>query len=115
MTEQPPRVSIIIPAYNSSATLAKCLEGLERQIYPSYEIVLVDSSADERARAITAGYGSARYFRSARRLLPHAARNLGVTHALGELLVFTDPDLYHRSDWLERLVAAYDQGRPVVV
>jgi GT2 family glycosyltransferase len=48
-------------------------------------------------------------------MLPHAARNLGVTLARGELLVFSDPDTYARPEWLERLVAAWEATGDVVV
>ncbi len=48
-----------------------------------------------------------RYHRSEQRLLPHAARNLGVKLARADVIVFTDPDVVAASDWLEKLVATY--------
>ena len=53
--------------------------------------------------------------RSARRLLPHAARNRGVELARAELVVFTDPDCYAHPEWLERLLAAHRRSDGVVV
>jgi len=111
-----PRVSIVIPAYRSEDTLARCLEGmLAQRGLPGYEVVVVDSSPDGSTAEVARRYPDARLVVSAERLLPHAARNLGVRHARGELLVFTDPDIYPPPDWLRTLVAAYDDvGGPVV-
>jgi GT2 family glycosyltransferase len=115
-------LSVILPAYNSHATLAGCLEALARQTLRDFETIVVDSSPAESAWQTARIAGSPpsclpgfRFERSARRLLPHAARNRGVELARGELLVFTDPDTYARPDWLERLLAAHrETGGPVV-
>jgi hypothetical protein len=55
------------------------------------------------------------FVRSHDRLLPHAARNLGTQHARGELLVFTDPDIYAPPGWLAALVAEHARSGGVVV
>lgn len=111
-----PRVSVVVPAYLSHETVGGCLEALRRQEYRNFEVVLVDSSPDERtAQVVRGGFPEIRFVRSMRRLLPHAARNEGVSRARGDLLAFTDPDVYPRPDWLGELVAAHEAtGHPVV-
>jgi GT2 family glycosyltransferase len=116
-----PRVSVIVPAYLSHETITSCLEALRHQDHESFEVVVVDSSPDERtARAVRRAFPpevfpELRFVRSWCRLLPHAARNLGVARSRGELLVFTDPDIYAPPGWLTRLVGAHDAtGQPVV-
>ncbi len=114
-----PAVSVIIPAYLSGRTLGGCLEALCGQTFRDFETIVVDSSpvegGPEGSSAWIARFPDVRFERSARRLLPHAARNRGVELARGEILVFTDPDVYARPDWLERLLAAHRQtGEPVV-
>jgi GT2 family glycosyltransferase len=111
----PPRASVIIPAYNSEGTIAATLEALERQAFTDFETIVVDSSPGEAtARLMADRFPDVTYHHSAQRLLPHGARNRGVEFAQGELLVFTDPDCVAGPDWLARLVAAHDQGHPVV-
>lgn len=111
-----PRVSVVVPAYRSDATVAACLQALRRQEFRDFEVVVVDSSPDEAtARVVAGGFPEVRFVRSRDRLLPHAARNAGAARARGELLVFTDPDVYARPDWLRELVAAHERtGQPVV-
>jgi GT2 family glycosyltransferase len=55
------------------------------------------------------------FVHSKKRLLPHAARNLGAQKTSSELLVFTDPDIYAPQDWLEQLVDAYRQYGGVII
>jgi len=110
-----PRVSVAIPAYYSFETLEACLGALHDQTYMNFEIILVNSSPEERTGAIISSkFPKVRFEQSSSRLLPHAARNRAVNYARGELIVFTDPDCVPRRDWLEKLVAAHDAGHPVV-
>jgi GT2 family glycosyltransferase len=110
-----PAVSVIIPAYGSHGTIAACLESLERQSFRDFETIVIDSSPDARsAEIVRARFSWARVRHSERRLLPHAARNVGVELAAGAIIAFTDPDCVARSDWLERLVAAHRSGHSAV-
>jgi GT2 family glycosyltransferase len=95
--------------------VAGCLAALDAQTFREREVLVVDSSPDDRTeRIVRERFPEVGYCRSPRRLLPHAARNRGVELAHGELLVFTDPDVYARPDWLARLVAAHRANGEVV-
>jgi GT2 family glycosyltransferase len=109
-----PRVSIVIPAFHSDVTIASCLEALRNQSFQDFEVIVVNSSDEERTRRIVERFDGVRFEQAPGRLLPHAARNRGVEHACGALLVFTDPDCCARPDWLAELVKARDQGRHLV-
>ena len=110
-----PRVSVIVPAYNSEGTIAATLDALAGQTFTDFETVVVDSSPGEAtARLMADRFPGVVFHHSRDRLLPHAARNRGVELARGEVLVFTDPDCVARPEWLKRLVAAHDQGHQVV-
>nr|MDQ3937019.1 glycosyltransferase [Actinomycetota bacterium] len=111
-----PGVSVIIPAYHSDGTIASCLEALRRQSTNGFEVIVVNSSPSDRTGAIvTERFPEVRYLASERRLLPHAARNVGAREARGDVLVFTDPDCEAAPDWIARLLAAQAEGHEVVV
>ena len=111
-----PAVSIVIPAYHSDATVARCLEALRRQTVAGAEVIVVNSSPGDRTGEIVTGrFPEVRYIESQERLLPHAARNRGADVAQGDVLVFTDPDCVAAPDWLERLLDAQATGREAVV
>lgn len=111
-----PRVAVILPAYRSEETVEACLDALAAQTFRDFETVLVDSDPAGRSAAVAeARHAWVRVLRHPQRLLPHAARNLGVAHTRGELLVFSDPDIYTHPDWLACLVRTYAGGGRVVV
>jgi GT2 family glycosyltransferase len=109
------RVSVIISAYESDAFIAECLHSLRNQTFRDFEIVVVNSSTEERtALLIQAGFPEVLFYQSPSRLLPGAAHNKGVEIARGELLAFIDPDCRARPDWLAGLVSACDRGHTIV-
>lgn len=75
----------------------------------------MDSSPDESTAEIVRCVPQARLIRSRDRLLPHAARNVGADATAGELLLFTDPDIYPREGAVEALVAAWERDGGAVV
>lgn len=103
----PPVVSVVVPSYNASRTIAACLEALGRQVTShTYEVIVADSSTDETP-AIVARFPGVRLVRSAKRLDPGPARNLGIREARGSILAFTDTDCIPSPDWIEAIAAAH--------
>jgi len=115
-SSRPPAVSVVIPAYHSHGTIGRCLDALSMQTWRDFEVIVVDSTPDDRtADIVETRYRWVRYVHSARQLLPHAARNRGVALANGRLIVFLDPDVYASPACLERLVAAHAASGGVIV
>ncbi len=110
-----PRVSIVIPAFHSERTIAGTLAALDAQAFRNFEVIVVDSSPDDRTAREIEGFPQVVLLRSTERLMPHAARNRGVGHARGSLFVFTDPDIIMPPDWLARLVGAHEASGAIVV
>lgn len=116
--EKTPAVSVIVPVYRSESTLARCLERLAGQTYRDFETLLIDSSPTDACAEIVAasrGVPGLRSLRRRQRLWPQAARQVALTAARAELIVFTDPDTYATPEWLACLVeTARASGHPVV-
>jgi cellulose synthase/poly-beta-1,6-N-acetylglucosamine synthase-like glycosyltransferase len=107
VTTTNPRVSVILPAYYSDSSITSCLHALAAQTFRDFEVIVVNSSPEQRTgELITTQFPEVHFHQSATRLFPHAARNVGVSLAKGDLIVFTDPDCVPRNDWLEVLVEA---------
>ncbi len=114
-----PRVSIVVPTYNRSASLQRLLLALPDQTLPAsdFEVVIVDDgSADatpELLRTLTVPY----VLRSLRQANqgPAAARNLGVKEAAAELIVFLDDDTVPLPDLLEQHLRVHQANPDAVV
>jgi cellulose synthase/poly-beta-1,6-N-acetylglucosamine synthase-like glycosyltransferase len=91
--EAMPRISVVVPAFQASATIEQCVLALLDQTLPreEYEVIVVDDgSSDDTARR--AEKSGARVLQLASNVGPAAARNAGVAVARGEVVVFTDAD-----------------------
>jgi glycosyltransferase involved in cell wall biosynthesis len=112
----PPMISIVIPAYDSHRTLGACLEAIDGQSVRADEVIVVDSGPSDRSeRLVRAEFPWVMYERASTRLLPHAARNRGVEISSAQMIVFTDPDIYPRQDWLAHLLSAQQRTGGIVV
>jgi GT2 family glycosyltransferase len=88
MSEERPRISVVVPTRDRPQELRRCLKALEAQTVP-IEIVVVED---------TEGRG------------PAWARNEGVKRAQGEIICFTDDDCAPERDWAESLAAPILSG-----
>jgi glycosyltransferase involved in cell wall biosynthesis len=111
------RTTVVIPAYRASATLPPVLDALVPQLGPEREAILVQSGVGEQEPGIEpAGrWPGLRVLRRPERLTPGQARNLGASHARGELLAFLDADAVPSPDWLHALERALRAEHDAVV
>jgi GT2 family glycosyltransferase len=108
--------SVIVPSYNSRATIAQCLGALQgQQTQCSYEIIVIDSSNDGTGALIAAHFPQVKLVRLPSRTLPGPARNLGIQMAQGELLVFTDADCVPESQWLDKMIREQAKGESAAI
>jgi glycosyltransferase involved in cell wall biosynthesis len=102
-----PRISVVIPFHNREGTLARCLESLLEQDFPAadFEIVAVDNNSADGSGLVARQYSRVVVLQE-RTQGSYAARNCGLRHATGEIIVFTDSDCVAASDWLSRIERA---------
>lgn len=103
MTFQDHFISVIIPVYNDSARLAKCLEALEAQTLDRsrFEIIVIDNGSSDNVEQVVSKYDSVELHQELR---PgsYCARNKGILNSKGDILAFTDSDCIPDRDWLNR-------------
>jgi SAM-dependent methyltransferase len=94
-----PEVTIIIPMFNAESTIRETLYSICRQHYASYEILVINDGSTDKSSQIVEEIAAGSKGRI--RVLEHPggsnqglslSRNLGITHARGEFLVFLDAD-----------------------
>jgi glycosyltransferase involved in cell wall biosynthesis len=96
------RISVVIPAYNSSRYLSSCLDHLGRSGFRDYECIVVDDCSTDGSAEVARQYGVTVLYTDRRRGPAHA-RNLGAKAAQGEILCFLDADVCVYPDTLERI------------
>jgi GT2 family glycosyltransferase len=96
------RFSVIIPAYNSAATLARAIDSVCAQTHPAHEIIVVDDGSTDATAAVARTYGEAVRLLQQPNAGVAAARNAGARAASGDWLAFLDADDWYAPDRLQR-------------
>lgn len=110
-TPAPPLVSVVIPAHNAEAFLARTLDSVIAQRFSDFEVLIVDHASTDGTREV-----AMRYITRDPRLrlialdhdsgLPATSRNRGLEQALGEFVAFLDADdLWHPRKLEEQITA----------
>lgn len=101
--------TVVIVTFNRPACVKRCLDCLRLQTIIPDQIILVDASTDDQTRDLLARYPDVTYIHSD---LGYghmtASRNMGLLDAIGDVVAFIDDDAYARPDWLEALLAGYN-------
>ena len=101
-----PKVSIIIPVYNTEIYLEKCLESIIRQSLKEIEIIITnDGSSDNSLQIIRAFEEFDKRIKviNQEKQGQAAARNRGIEIAKGEYIGFVDSDDWIDFDYYEKL------------
>lgn len=105
-------ISIIVPVYNSSNFLRRCVSCIFNQTYKNWELILIDDGSTDGSAVICDEYTK----EDERVKVIHQqnlgasfARKRGIDVAKGEYLTFLDSDDIVEEDYLERLYNAMKQ------
>jgi glycosyltransferase involved in cell wall biosynthesis len=102
-----PAVSVIVPAFEASATIAAAIDSILRQAWSDFEVIVVnDGSLDtpELVKALRPFSDRIRYLEQAH-MGPGAARNEGIHASKGRWIAFLDSDDLWTEDFLDRQMA----------
>lgn len=104
-----PKVSIIIPVYNTSALLPRCLESVVSQSLCEIEIICIDDGSTDNSLEVLNSW-AAKDSRIQVLTQPNGrqgkARNNGMNHARGEYIGMIDSDDYIPHEYFEQLYTA---------
>ena len=89
------RVSVVIPTYNREESLCQTIDDMLGQDYDDFEVIVVDQTrkhVPEVADYLEKLPQRVRYITLDNANLP-AARNVGIKHATGNVIIFIDDDI----------------------
>jgi glycosyltransferase involved in cell wall biosynthesis len=95
-----PRFSVVIPAFNASATLNRAINSVCTQSYPAREVIVVDDGSSDATADLARGFGDRVTLVQQANGGVAAARNLGARVASGDWLAFLDADDWYAPDRL---------------
>ena len=97
-------ISVIVPVYNTSKYLKKCLDSLKNQTLDNIEIIVIDDGSTDHSGEICDNYLNDSRFRIYHRKNTglSGARNYGIAESRGKYIMFVDSD-----DWVEHDFCKY--------
>jgi len=105
---------VVIPNYNGSKTIGKCLEAVLSSAYDAFEVVVVDDASTDNSVEVTSTF-PCRLIRFDRHAGASRARNAGARESTGEIIFFIDADCIVERDTLSRVQKAFIGQEGVVI
>ena len=108
-----PLISVVLPTYNVAQYLQQCLESVAAQTYQNIEVIIIIDGATDGSYEIAQGFCKTDnrfsvYWQENAGSGP--ARNAGLAHCHGELVMFVDPDDWIEPELLDKLYEAQSRG-----
>ena len=110
-----PPVSIVICTYNRRSYLERLLQSLDQLRYPNYEVVVVNGPSTDGTAAMLERFTKTVRMGTCDEARIGRSRNIGVGLAAADIVALIDDDAIPGSDWLELLVARYEDERVAAV
>ena len=97
-------ISIIVPIYNASKYLKKCLDSLVNQTKKELEFILINDGSTDDSESIIKSYSDDRikYYKRSNHGIGKT-RNFGINKSTGKYIMFLDSDDYLEEDACELL------------
>ena len=105
-----PKVSVIIPAWNSENVLGECLDGLTRSTYALHEIIVVDDASTDKTLSVAETH-AVNTIKLERHFGVNYCRNRGAAIASGDVFLFLDSDVVIQTDTVQRIIGHFSEDR----
>ncbi len=112
-------ISVIVPVYNTSYYLSRCVQSILNQTCSEWELILVDDGSTDNSGEVCEQFKEqfpqkVRVFHQ-KNAGASIARKNGISEAKGDFLMFVDGDDYVERDYMERLLHAMTRYNSKIV
>jgi len=108
-------ISVIVPCYNVSKYVSKCLDSILNQTYKNLEIILVEDCSTDNTLEILKEYEKKdkriKLIKNKKNGGLSHARNVGIKESTGKYIGFIDSDDYIDLDFYEKLYTSIKENR----
>lgn len=106
-----PKISIIVPIYNSEKYLYECLKSIQNQTFKDFECILINDGSTDDSEVICTQFLNDNRFRliSKKNEGVSIARNVGIETAIGDYIQFVDSDDYLNENISQKMFDAISE------
>lgn len=103
-------VSVIVVTLQRPEYVQRCLTCLHKQTRLAEQIIVVDASSDDLTKQVVEKFPTVLYLRNENGVgRMTQSRNIGLASSTGNIVAFLDDDSFAHEDWLENLIASYEE------
>ena len=108
----PPTFSVVMPAFNTAATIGSSIQSVLAQTRPDFEVIVVDDGSTDDTAGVVDGLKADERIQLIRQdnQGAAAARNVALMAARGEYVAFLDSDDLWLPTYLEAMAATLAEG-----
>ena len=104
-----PKISVIIPVYNTQKVLHRCLDSIFGQTYQNFEVICINDCSPDDSASILRRYekkhpGKMTVLDNERNMGQGLSRKRAMDICAGEYIAFVDSDDYIAADYLQTYV-----------
>lgn len=99
-----PKISVVMPCFNTADFLPKALASLESQTFKPSEIIIVDDGSSDNIKEVVSKNKKLIYVCHSKNRGLSAAKNTGAKYCHGDYIFFAESDAYYFPECLEELV-----------
>jgi len=107
----PPRVSVVIPAYNEEDTIKNCLRSLGSQTKKPLEVIVANNNSTDRTGSIAHEYGASALLVKEQGYV--FALRAGMDNARGDVIAVVDADTVVATNWIETIMRTFEDSSVV--
>lgn len=108
------RISVIIPNYNGSSTISKCLEAVCSSNHENFEVIVVDDCSTDNSVEIIRQF-PCELIQLEKQMGASKARNTGAQRSTGEALFFLDADCILATDTISIADTAISREQNTII
>ena len=108
-----PEISVIIPVYNSEATIDKCLKSVTSQTIKSFEIIVINDGSTDLSGELLCKWGNEIKLYNQENKGAPSARNFGFKKSRGRYVIFCDADIVMEPTMLEEMHDALEDNEDI--
>lgn len=112
------KFSFVIPAYNASTTIRKCLDSIIEQTYNQWEVIIIDDGSIDNTFDIIKDYMKSNpniHGYTQKNMGPGITRNRAIKKTTGDYICFVDVDDYIETRYLEDIKEKIDKDKNDVI
>ena len=107
-----PKVSVIVPVYNTEKYLPQCLDSIINQTFTDFECICINDGSTDNSLSILEEYAkkdSRIRIISQKNAGLSNVKNVGIKNATGIYITFIDSDDFVSLDYIEKLFKCIDE------